>query len=1315
MAKKPQITLFYAIFVLTLILVIFLGCGKPFKKQPVEAANKISFRNIPGITQSEIKAIEEIRGKYDSFVYGMYPSIEAFIGKDGKPTGYTVTLCNWLSEIFEIPFKPVYYQWGDLLRGLESGKIDFTDEIMTSSANQTKYLMTSPMIHRTIKIYRIHGDRSIEEIRRTRKPRYVFLWETVVISDIRANLDYDFVAITVDNHDEAYKKLKNGEADAFFGVDTAEGYFDAYGDVTNEEFFPLIIRSSSLVTQKEELQPIISAMEKAMDINTLEYLTKIQDTGYQKYRENKMYTQLTEEERSYIKNNPVIKVSADFSNYPISFFSRDKKWEGIYFEVLDTIAKLTGLTFEAGNDQNMPLLETIDRVEKGEMLMLPELHQTEEYEGRFIWSEVPILKDHFAFVSRANFRNIDLNDIFHLHVALRKGTIYKELFKKMFPTHQNFTEYDTMENVWDALKRGDVDVIFCSQRRLIIYTNYYEQSDFKLNLVFDSTFDSLFAYNKDAVILKSIVDKALRIININNISNQWIYKTYDYRNKLAAAQRPWLISALILFSLVFILVTYLLIKTRTAGKHMERLIKIRTSNLAFETSKLQTIIASIPDFIFCKDVDFRYTQCNHSFEQYLGITEADIIGKTDKDGNWMLPEHADMIHETEKSVMEEDRKRVIEEEVDSSLTGKRCVFETVKAPIRQDNVVVGMVGIVRDITKRKEMEEDLIAASRAKSSFLAHMSHELRTPLNVVIGLTDSIMEDSNISDEAKENISKIANASNTLLIIVNDILDFSKIESGKLSLKPIEYYVSSMLNDIITITITRLWGKNITFRLNIEDNLPLKLYGDDLRVKQIFINLLNNAVKYTQEGSIELTVSCTRENNIVWLDAAVSDTGIGIPKEDIKNLFLDYYQAITNTNRKIEGTGLGLSISKELAEMMNGEIKVESEYGNGSTFSFRIKQGYVDDKIIGADTSEKLRNFCYLDDIRTAHKKLERLDLSYAKVLVVDDMQTNLDVASILLRKYKIEVDCLTGGQFAIDKIRNGIPVYSAIFMDHMMPGMDGIETADKIRALGTEYAKKIPIIALTANAVQGTENLFLEHDFQAFLTKPIDVMEMDRLIRKYVRDDKHDNIPISGEFSSEGENVPIEISGVDTKKGLSLYVGEAKLYIPLLRSYAANTPEILNKMRSVSAENLSEYVITVHGLKGTSAGIGAKTICDEAFELEKLSKAGDLQGVLAKNGRLIADSEIVVENIKTWLTQYDANNAKPRKKAPDRKLLAQLRQSCENYDMSGIDKVMLELENYNYEEDADLVRWLKEKIGISEIKETAQRLAQYEKESSK
>jgi CheY-like chemotaxis protein len=382
------------------------------------------------------------------------------------------------------------------------------------------------------------------------------------------------------------------------------------------------------------------------------------------------------------------------------------------------------------------------------------------------------------------------------------------------------------------------------------------------------------------------------------------------------------------------------------------------------------------------------------------------------------------------------------------------------------------------------------------------MSHEMRTPMNVIVGLTDLLLEEEKPVN-AKETLEKINTAGVTLMGLINDVLDISKIEAGKQDLNPVQYNVPSLLNDIITLNIMRIGEKPITFKLDISEDLPQSLVGDDLRVKQILNNLLSNAFKYTGEGSVTLGVATSSDavGGDMWLSFYVSDTGIGIRKEDIDKLFTDYNQVDTKANRKIEGTGLGLSITKRLVGLMGGVISVESEYGKGSTFRERIRQGFVTGAPISKETVENLRSFRYADEKKLANEKQAKPDLSYARVLVVDDFSANLDVAAGRLRKYKMQVDCVSSGQEAINRIAAGKPVYDAIFMDHMMPEMDGIEATKRIRALGTKYAENLPVIALTANAVAGNEAMFLGNGFNAYLPKPFNVMALDAVVQQWIK----------------------------------------------------------------------------------------------------------------------------------------------------------------------------------------------------------------------
>ena len=631
--------------------------------------------------------------------------------------------------------------------------------------------------------------------------------------------------------------------------------------------------------------------------------------------------------------------------------------------------------------------------------------------------------------------------------------------------------------------------------------------------------------------------------------------------------------------------------------------------------------------------------------------------------------------------------------------------------------VGNQIQIVNQIRAIKKYTYE-VAAAEERSKFFARMSHEMRTPLNAVIGLSEMTLEECSLSEEAQENISKVCNAGTSLLHMVNDILDISKMEAGKFTLAPIEYSFPGMINDTVTQSIVTKEGKPVDLIVNVDENIPLHLFGDDQRIKQILNNLLSNAFKYTKEGTVELNIKYVKENDdTVLLTFSVIDTGIGIPNLNIETLFSDYIRMDTESNRKITGTGLGLPITKMLVEMMNGEINVESAYGKGSCFTVKLPQKFISAEVIGPDVVKNLKNFQYAEGKYKIRSHIARSNMSYARVLVVDDINTNLDVAKGMMKPYGLKVDCATSGQEAVEAIRAEKEKYNAVFMDQMMPEIDGIEATRIIREeIGTEYARTIPIIAFTANALHGNEEMFLSKGFNAFITKPLEINRLDAVLRQWVKDEEQEKLLEDGRIT-DGEKVysravfnrrighdrrkgydrrlfEEKIKGVDMHKGLARFNGDKDTYIQILRSFAANTRIQLEAMKDINNENLSLYAINVHGIKSSCRGICAEEMGALAETLEKAAKTGNLDFVTANNPPFIENVLILINNIETVLNKGTGKNEKLKKEKPYRETLEKLRKACDEYKIEDIEAIIKEIECFEYTSDNGLTHWLRENV---------------------
>ncbi len=545
----------------------------------------------------------------------------------------------------------------------------------------------------------------------------------------------------------------------------------------------------------------------------------------------------------------------------------------------------------------------------------------------------------------------------------------------------------------------------------------------------------------------------------------------------------------------------------------------------------------------------------------------------------------------------------------------------------KNGIVSNVLWLIEDIDKEKierdaliNLSERAVAASEAKSSFLSNMSHEIRTPINAILGMNEMILRESDDS-EIIAYAESIKTAGNTLLGIINDILDFSKIEAGKIEIIPAEYDLSSLINDLVNMIQIRADEKGLALSLDFDKNLPKILYGDEVRIKQVITNILTNAVKYTEKGSVTFSIKFKRAaddaENIILL-VSIKDTGIGIKPEDIKKLFAEFERIEEGRNRNVEGTGLGMPITKNLLYLMNSSLKVESIYGLGSKFSFELKQKVIQWEPLGDYEA------AYKAGLKKKKKYKEKFTAPAAKVLVVDDNSMNLMVFKSLLKKTQIQIDAASSGDEGIILTQKN--KYDIIFLDHMMPDKDGIETLQELRAQKKNLNRNTFAVCLTANAVSGAREKYIAAGFDNYLTKPINPNKLEEMLLEYLPKEK-----IAGAAEDIEEKIqaasPSEIyKYINFDLGLEYSARMEDIFKGSLEIFCNLKDENKQKIQAAfDGEDWKNYTIFVHALKSTSLSIGGEKCSAAAKQLERFGK------ILTDKNSAPEDKRAASEYIKT------------------------------------------------------------------------------------
>ena len=727
----------------------------------------------------------------------------------------------------------------------------------------------------------------------------------------------------------------------------------------------------------------------------------------------------------------------------------------------------------------------------------------------------------------------------------------------------------------------------------------------------------------------------------------------------------------------------------------EREVELKKAVQALETAQrtVSTMFESNPQINILFDSSFQVIDCNPTAIRYMGFdSKEDMIAGFTKRLAESVPETLSSGRQ-KRSIsewfMDAVTKGAVKFETEFVLSGiRRSVeIELKKIPYSENYAIVGYILDMTEIHAREmelkrrdqqlsEAVQEAKSANEAKSSFLSTMSHEIRTPMNAIIGITEILLQNPKLEQEIREGLSKIHTSGDMLLGIINDILDLSKIEAGKLELIIDKYEIASLISDTAQLNMMRIGSKPIEFELYVDENAPVLLLGDELRVKQIMNNILSNAFKYTAVGTVTLSINIEpgNDNDNVTLIISISDTGQGMTKEQVEKLFDQYTRFNMEANRSTEGTGLGMSITRNLLRLMNGDIHVESEPGKGSTFTVRLPQGKVGSGVLGKEMADNLHNFRTSSRTQMRRVQITREPMPYGRVLIVDDVETNIYVAKGLLTPYELKIDSVDSGFGAIEKIKNGC-VYDIVFMDHMMPKMDGIEATKIIRGMGYDH----PIVALTANAVAGQADIFLGNGFDDYISKPIDVRQLNAVLNKLIRD-KHSMEHIKTAVKQE-EFINHSVDGTSMPL-IDPYIAE--IFVRDAQKIIAALDAIDKKRSYDSEEDLRTYVIHVHGIKSALANIGNMELSAIALKLEVSARDKNIKIIQSETPDFL---DALKEYVKKLMPQKEKDIYEETYEdiAFLRENLFAIKNATDDFDDVRIDNILMVLKTRSWSKSTD------------------------------
>ena len=1078
--------------ILLAAFMLFLGsCTSDSEAKNTSHATFKSYKDIPGVSEEEINAIEQLKQTHPEFVYGVNITMEAFFSNNGKVEGFASLLCQRLSELYGIKFVPSVYSWDEMKQKLSAGEIDFSGELTPTADRQKIYLMSDPIVQRMGTIFVNKNADKLSNIAKERPIRCAFLKGSTLYPQAKNSWGLPFEAIFVDDT-ELPALFEKGLIDAFIDENTMEAIFENCEFVKAQPYFPLIYSPVSLATGNKQLEPIISVMNKYLKNGGFYELSELYKQGIEIYSRHKLFIFLDEDEKEYIRKHSspenAVLLAVENENYPMAFYNtKEEEFQGIAMEVLDQIASLTGLKFKVANAPETIWPTLLEDVEKGEISIISELLRSKRREGRFLWTQKPYCVDNYALLSRADYPDVDINQILYAKVGLITESAYAEIFYDWFPDSMNTVSYVKHEDAFEALQNGEIDLLMGTQNMLLNMTNYLERPGFKANIVFQDTYSSVFGFNKDEVLLQSIVNKAQNYVDTEGISQRWKLKVFDYKSKMLKDIMPFMVSSIGLLILGLFAVFFLLLKNRKMSRNLEKIVETRTGELKQASSAKSEFLSRMSH------------EMRTPMNAIIGMTEiAERSSDTAK-----LKYCLETIGVSSRHLLS-----LINDILDMSKieAGK---FNLDCAPLNIEELLKKICGLVID---KMEQSGQKFTVLIGKGMPLDYLGDELRIS-QVIANILSNAMkftpEGGQISLSVDE-VEKLGEQS---------VLRFSISDTG-IGMSPEQ--TSRLFNAFEQAdgSITKRFGgtglglaisKNIVGKMDgkIWVNSELgkgSTFNFEIKLKNISQKQENlRMLAGVHIADIKVLVADADNDTREQFCAIMNQIGIACEAVNSAQAVINAEKIAQNTHKHFDVIFIDFNLTDmntvELLEQLIGKVEKTSLAMTGSLRDWNKIEDKL--KLLGVkrfiakplfpsdifDTISEVVGKTINKSNLSASATKDIPDLSEINLLLAEDVQINQEIFISLMEDTGVKIDTVENGLEAVRAFEAQPNKYDIIVMDLQMPEMDGYEATRAIRGMNNPRGKTIPILAMTANAFKEDVEKCIEAGMNDHVAKPIDI----------------------------------------------------------------------------------------------------------------------------------------------------------------------------------------------------------------------------------